>query len=168
VDHRSSGVEGFQSFWHWGNKEKTGPKSRKENSRKDQDHPSRRTRGKWSTFHRNHQNDRHHSSRRTRGEWSRFRENPKRLWVVDPVGSWSSVQEESGPLISQGGDFGISSSGKTEGRVSWHSSQKSRKEKSRLNKDRPFNDRSGPLIVQGKFQTSGIRRRRGWSCIATS
>jgi hypothetical protein len=55
-------------------------------------------------------NDRHRSSRRTRGEWSRFGENPERLWIIDPVGSWSSVQEESGPLISQGGDFIISGS----------------------------------------------------------
>jgi hypothetical protein len=34
----------------------------------------------------------------------------ERLWVIDPVGSWSSVQEYSRPLISQGGYFGISGS----------------------------------------------------------
>jgi hypothetical protein len=47
-----------------------------------------------------------------------FKEIPERLCVVDPVGSWSSIQEESRPLISQGRDFSISSSGKIEGRVS--------------------------------------------------
>jgi hypothetical protein len=48
-------------------------KSRKENSRKDQDHPSRRTRGNWSAFHRNHRKDQDRPSRRTRGKRSRFR-----------------------------------------------------------------------------------------------
>jgi hypothetical protein len=47
-----------------------------------------------------------------------FEEIPERLCVVNLVGSWSSIQEESGPLISQGRDFDISSSGKIEGRVS--------------------------------------------------
>jgi hypothetical protein len=47
-----------------------------------------------------------------------FGETIERLWVVDLVGSWSSIQEESRQLISQGRDFDISSSGKIEGRVS--------------------------------------------------
>jgi hypothetical protein len=41
----------------------------------------------------------------------KVRENSERLWVVDPLGSLSLIQEESRLLISQGGDFSISGSG---------------------------------------------------------
>jgi hypothetical protein len=44
-----------------------------------------------------------------------FGETPERLWVIDPVGSWSLVQEESGPLISQGGISVFRGPGKREG-----------------------------------------------------
>ena len=44
-----------------------------------------------------------------------FGEIPERLLVVDPVGSWSLVQEESGPFLSQGGILVFRGPGKREG-----------------------------------------------------